>query len=402
MHQVKFLQISDVHLDSTMNGGRLQLPPAKAQLRRTELRQVFSVALDLARERKVDVVLLPGDLFDDEAVSDDTVNFVVDTLGREPRIPVLIAPGNHDPYAATSPYSPSQRERRGQPPWPENVWIVREPRFVAFRHPALPDVSFTSMAYDRNRRIEERLLATRLPRLEAPIQLLLFHGSRQHYAPPGKMETLPFSDQELTQQGFHYAAIGHYHSYASIEAEGRVVGAYSGCPAGRSIAELGQKVVLLGTVTREGERTRVTLEPIQADPRQVGRLEISVQGVTHRQAFLERLEQGLSVGGHSRNDLLLVEVTGRLPRGIDASIPEQFLEDRFFHLAFDTSGLKPDYDLEVYLRAGHRSTESRFVQEMTSRIDGEPDAERRSILENALYYGLDALIQKEVVPRYED
>jgi DNA repair exonuclease SbcCD nuclease subunit len=395
--RLKFLQLSDVHLDSPLSGGRLRLPPAKADVRRRELREVFAAAMDLARERNVDVVLLPGDLFDDEAVSDDTVNFVIDVLGREP-----VTPGNHDPYSLTSPYSGEFRARRGQPAWPDSVWIVREPRFTSFRHPLLAQVSFTGMAYDGNRSIDQRLLAGRFPREDAPLQILIFHGSRDHYAPPGKMLTLPFSDEELAAQGFHYAAIGHYHSYAAIEMEGRVVGCYAGCPAGRSLAETGKKTVLLGEVIREGDRARVEVEPVRLDRREVGRLQISVQGVTHRQALLERVEAGLASSGYSRDDLLLVEIDGRLPRGMDVSIADDFAAERYFHVAYDTSRVKPDYDLAVYLRRGVTSTEGRFAQEMKTRLDAETDPKHRKILENALYYGLDALVQKEVVPRYED
>ncbi len=400
--RLKFLQLSDVHLDSPLSGGRLCLPQDKADLRRAELRQVFADAVQLAQERGVDVILLPGDLFDDESVSDDTVNFVVDVLQREPHIPVVLAPGNHDPFSLTSPYSPQLRARRGQPPWPQHVWIVREPRFTAFRHPLLPDVSFTGMAYDRNRPIDDRLLASPLPREAACFQLLIFHGSRDHYAPTGKKITLPFSDQELAAQGFHYAAIGHYHSYAAIEQEGRVLGCYAGCPAGRSLSETGKKGVLLGELIREEDRVRVEVEPVRLDHREVGRLEISVQGVTHRQALLERVQEGLASSGYSRDDLLLVELAGRLPRGIDASVPHDLAGERYFHVAFDTSRVKPDYDLALYLQPNVTSTEARFAREMKTRLDAESDPERRKTLENALYYGLDALVQMEVVPRYED
>ncbi len=61
-----------------------------------------------------------------------------------------------------------------------------------------------------------------------------------------------------------------------------------------------------------------------------------------------------------------------------------------------------DYDLAIYLRPGVTSTEGRFAREMQTRLDAESDPERRKTLENALYYGLDALVQKDVVPRYED
>jgi hypothetical protein len=42
------------------------------------------------------------------------------------------------------------------------------------------------------------------------------------------------------------------------------------------------------------------------------------------------------------------------------------------------------------------------VRELKSRIDATADPDQRRLLESALYYGLDALIQKEVSPRYED
>ena len=402
MNSLRFLQISDVHLDSTMSGGRLRLPQEKSQQRRRELRTAFAAAVELAQERRVDVILIPGDLFDDESVSNDTVNFVIDILSRKPRIPTVITPGNHDPYSLASPYCADFRSARGLPPWPDSVRIVSETRFTPFELPELPDVSFTAMGYDRNRSIEERLLGERLPRNEAPLQLLIFHGSREHYAPPGKLVTLPFSDAELAAQDFHYAAIGHYHSYGAIEGNGRILGCYAGCPAGRSLDECGKKFVLLGEVRRDGERIEVDVEPVQIDRREVGQVQVSVQGVTHRDALLERLTVALEASGYGKDDMLLAEVGGRLPRGIDPDIPGDFLADRFFQLTFDTSRLKPDYDLEVYLRQGVDSTEARFVREMKSRIEAENEPGQRRLLESALYYGLDALIQNEVVPRYED
>jgi DNA repair exonuclease SbcCD nuclease subunit len=279
---------------------------------------------------------------------------------------------------------------------------VTETAFTSFRLDGLPDVSFTAMGHDRDRPIDERMLAERLPREEASFQILVCHGSRDHYAPTDKMVTLPFSDAELAAQGFHYAALGHYHSYAAIEARGRILGCYAGCPAGRSLDESGRKVVLVGELSRDDDRVSLEVEPVVLDRRQIGQVQVSVQGVTHREALFGRLEKGLEASGYGADDILLVEVTGRLPRGIDPHIPPDLLADRYYHLTFDTSRLKPDYDLGVYLRRGAASTEARFVREMKSRIDAEADPERRQILESALYYGLDALIQKEVAPRYED
>jgi hypothetical protein len=39
---------------------------------------------------------------------------------------------------------------------------------------------------------------------------------------------------------------------------------------------------------------------------------------------------------------------------------------------------------------------------MLRRMEAASDPAERRLLESALFYGLDALIQKEVVPRYEE
>jgi hypothetical protein len=68
----------------------------------------------------------------------------------------------------------------------------------------------------------------------------------------------------------------------------------------------------------------------------------------------------------------------------------------------DTSRLRPAYDLERYRREELRTTEARFAREMMRRMEEAPDAASRRLVENALFYGLDALVQKNVTPHYEE
>jgi DNA repair exonuclease SbcCD nuclease subunit len=264
------------------------------------------------------------------------------------------------------------------------------------------------MAHAANAALGERLLARPVPRPSvAPadgFDLLLFHGSRDNTRIPSrKLKTLPFSDSELASQGFDYAAIGHYHDCAILSAPGgRVIGAYAGCPAGRGLDEEGDKVVLVGEIARDGATARVTLDKVRLDTRSVRRIDVSCQGATHRDAILRRIDEALAVREPSPADMVHVRLTGRVAPGIDVRPPEGLLEDRFFHVSFDFSMLKPDYNLERYREEKLRTTEARFAREMLRRIDAEPDPGRRRLLENALYYGLDALVQREVSPRYED
>jgi hypothetical protein len=72
-----------------------------------------------------------------------------------------------------------------------------------------------------------------------------------------------------------------------------------------------------------------------------------------------------------------------------------------FHLKLESSGLRPDYDLETYRRSEGVTTEERFGRSMLAEMDAETDPARKRRLEAALYYGLDALRLGDVAPRYE-
>jgi exonuclease SbcD len=408
MPKLTFLQLSDLHLDSTLLSGRLALPEAKARERRDDLRQILPRAVRLARERRAQIVLIPGDLFDDESVTQDTVNFVIDHLAALDPIPVVIAPGNHDFYSLGSPYNDELLAARRQRRWPANGHIFRDGAWSTHMPPSLPEVTVTGMAHAANALLNRRLLATPVPRPEAAgargaIHLLIFHGSRDHARiPEGKLRTLPFSEAELASQGFDFAAVGHYHDHAPlVSPDGRVLGAYAGCPAGRGVDEEGERYVLVGEIIKEDGSTSVRLETVRLDARAVRVVEVDCTGATHREAIAGRIEAALAARGASTGDLIHLRMTGRVPPGIDTRLPEILPSDRFFHVSADLSALKPDYDLDRYRDGTLRTTEARFARELLGRLEDETDPARRRILENALFYGLDALLQKTVVPRYE-
>ncbi len=400
----RFLQLSDLHLDSNLQAGRLGFPAEKARVRRLELQELLIKACRLLRERNLDAMLIPGDLFDDESVSQDTVNFVIDQFKRLAPAPVVISPGNHDFYSLGSPYNDGSLAARRQQSWPDNVHIFKEASWST--RPLLPSVHITAMAHCASAPRSERLLALRVPRSGplSDIHLLLFHGSRDNIKiPKTKFRTLPFSDPELVSQEFDYVALGHYHEQSEVRAaDGRIIAAYSGCPAGRGLDETGEKSVLVGEISKDGSRSHVALEAVRLDHRIIRRLETECTGATHRAALLERVDAAISRSGAAVDDLLYIRLSGRVPPGIDTRSLAASLEDRFFHVAIDTAGLKPDYDLSRYEDRSLRTAEARFAREMVRRIGLEDDPARRRTLENALYYGLDALLQGEVAPRYED
>ena len=100
MKNIKILHTADLHLDSAFEA----LPAGKAAIRRAEQRELLSRLAELARSERADIVLLAGDIFDGGGTYFETGAEFVRCL-RDMSVPVFIAPGNHDPYDARSPYA---------------------------------------------------------------------------------------------------------------------------------------------------------------------------------------------------------------------------------------------------------------------------------------------------------
>src|SRR5215470_2746917 len=143
MPTVRFVQFSDLHLDSSLTSGRLGLPPEKVRTRLLEIRAILPDACRLASDRGAALVLVPGDLFDDESDSMDTVNFVIENLGRLAPIPVIITPGNHDFFSLGSPYNNELLAARRQRAWPDNVKIFSSGEWEVWRPRAIESISIT-------------------------------------------------------------------------------------------------------------------------------------------------------------------------------------------------------------------------------------------------------------------
>jgi DNA repair exonuclease SbcCD nuclease subunit len=392
-----FLQISDVHVDSKLTHGRLSLPQDKRRTRISEINDLVGKAIALARERKVEAVLVPGDLWDDEAVSQESVHVLVETFASIDPIPVFVAPGNHDFCSPLSMYSRATQVAREMRPWSENVIIFDKPDFSARYHPLRNDVVIVGRAFLENVRTTERLLRSRIPRLPAEISILLFHGSRDGYVREGAHKiTAPFSREELLTQGFSYAALGHYHNFDQIlDVDGRVRAAYAGSTGGRAITEEGPRYVLVGSVDSTGLVGE--FEKVELDRRRICALDVDLTGADTSEV-VSRIETAISVQGCRPADIVALTLHGRVRKGASGASVEQSFQERFFHFKLFDRTL-PDYEIDNYDR---RTVQGRFIEEMKQDMESAESEESRQLFERALYYGLDALIQGEVKPSYED
>jgi len=394
---LRFLQISDVHVDSKLTHSRISLPKEKRKVRLAEINSLVQKAMELAAEREVEAVLIPGDLWDDETVSAESVHNLVESFALIAPIPVFIAPGNHDFCSPLSMYSRETQKARGMRQWSDNVIIFNKPDFSEACHPSRQDVVVVGRAFLQNVQTTERLLGKRVVRPTSAVSVLLFHGSLDGYNREGAGKiTAPFSRAELLAQGFSYIALGHYHTFDQITDDaGTIRAAYSGSTAGRTLSEEGPRYVLLGSIDSGGLVGE--FEKVELDSRRICVLELDVTGMDSGQ-MTARIAQEMTARGCRPVDIVAVTLQGRLPKGANINSIEQTFQESHFHFKLFNRTL-PDYDIENYDR---RTVEGRYIEEMKNSIASAETEGSRNLLQRALYYGLDALIQGEVKPTYED
>lgn len=413
--------MSDVHLDSPQNRGVLSFSSAQRAARYTDLVESLVGAMRVAADQKVDAVLIPGGLWDHRSIRGDTAGTVLEAIAELNDIPVYITPGEGDPYTIDSYYNPAFLAARGMRAWPKNAFIFDTPEFTTFKHPLRSDVAITGYAHLSPRKVTERLLSTYVNRdEEATFNILLFHGSLDTYPGiDGQIDriTAPFSVEELAAQRFTYTALGHFHEYTELcDENDMVIGAYSGCLSGRNFDELGPRVAMLGTVAvDDAGASNIVLEPIEVASNRLTYLPVDVSGLDP-QGIREEIEYGVQeLDIRPDVDIVCVSLEGTHSPEIDPFEVAQKLRHDFYHLLI-VDRTRPDYLAEEY---DPRTTEYKYLQSM---LEKQREAELKraenpkadtlnnvpgfllsaKTIEDALYYGLDALKRQKVTHRHVD
>ncbi|MBX9668395.1 MAG: hypothetical protein K2X93_12290 [Candidatus Obscuribacterales bacterium] len=417
----KFLQLSDVHLDSPQNRGVLSYSPAQRAARYADLVESFVVACKVATDQGVDAVLLPGGLWDHRSIRGQTAGTVLEAIAELGDIPVYITPGCGDPYTIDAYFNDDYLKARGMRTWPSNACIFRTHDFTTVRHPKRPEVAITGHAHMSQRKISDRLLSNYVPRdEEALINLLVFHGSLDTY--PGldlltqDRITAPFSVEELAAQRFTYTALGHFHEYTELcDENDLLIGAYSGCLIGRNFDELGPRVAMLGTITTEDGVPVTTLEPIEVASNRLTYVPVDISGLD-----AEGIKAEIAYGIQEQEirpdvDIVCLSLEGSYSNDLDPFEVAQELRPDFYQIVI-VDRTRPDYFAEEY---DPRTTEHKYLESMLERQrqaeekrSANPKADTLTgvpgmllsgkTIEDALYYGLDALKKQKVTHRHVD
>ena len=365
---VKILHTSDVQLDAPF-----RFLGAKGRQHRQQLRDTFKRIVDLAVEAGCDLVLVAGDLFNDNRPHQGTVDFVVHQLGRL-EVPVCILPGNHDCYDDTSVY----RKAR----FPSNVTIsVEQPTINEF--PDLDVAVYGNPILSKHSRLNPMRGLARTGTLRWHVAMA--HGNlvRPDISDPPR----PIHPDEIKASDMDYVALGDWHSFADYS-QGGVKAFYSGAPEPTEFGQTGAGYVAWVELDQDGARVR----PERVGTVSTKEVSVDVSGRTVPEIVDE-------IRGHADPVLMLrVVLSGLSELGtvLDIEKLEQDLVSDFYYLRCSDhshpqlAGISPD-DFPKELVIG------KFARIMQARIqDATDDGERRRA-EQALQLGVALLQGKEVL-----
>ena len=117
---MRILHLADTHLDRVF--GAADDRPDAAR-RRAGLRDALARGLAAGRAEGIHAVVLAGDVYEHASVTADTVAFLAGEFERT-GVPVLVTPGNHDPYVPGSAWQLAA--------WPANVHVFATDRVEPF------------------------------------------------------------------------------------------------------------------------------------------------------------------------------------------------------------------------------------------------------------------------------
>jgi len=387
------LQTSDWHVGSALTSRTLGLSPELRELRRDEVDGAAERAVAAARALNADGLVVPGDLWDAECVAPAVIHRLLAALASFGPRPVFIAPGNHDFAGPGGWYEPSVLAALGMRSWPENVLVFRGPAWSTLPFPGRDDAAVVGRAFLSARLAAERPLAQPPPVPAVPLSLLLLHGSYESYGGPdspiGPKKTAPFSRKELLSTGFTWTALGHHHQLEIIEDDaGAPRAAYSGCPTGRGLDELGPRSFL--KVTLHPDRPP-EVETMPADARVVRDLALHVSELDgpEIQARAAALFDSVAV---TSLDIVRLTLTGSQAYGARPAAAVTALAPRVAHLLVRDRTAPPS----PAESAGLQTAEGRFVASLTARRE---TAEDKRVVDLALALGRDALAGRVVRPR---
>ncbi len=233
---LRIVHTSDVHLDS--RGAE-----TGADGFRSRAERAFASVVDTALAEGAHLLLIVGDLFDNNRVDDSNIAFVYRQLARlDAGQQVVVLPGNHDVHDERSVWNRFSFEAAG-----EHVYGLLEHAGDCVTFPEL-GVRVWGRAM-REHAPENYPLDGAPDQHDAYWNVGMAHG--QVVERRVLQGSSPITKDEIRASGFHYLALGHIHVFEN-HSVGDTAAYYCGSPVAHWAGVGGGKVALVTLCPKEG------------------------------------------------------------------------------------------------------------------------------------------------------
>lgn len=210
---------------------------------------------DLASQYAVDAVLVAGDVFDAQTVSDRTVRRLFNAMAGYTG-PWILIPGNHDAALAESVWTRAQRLGAV----PANAHLALSPEVLEFA-----DAGFAILPAPLTQRHTQSDLTSWFDQAETPAGLVrigLAHGSVQGILAEDVDSPNPISQDRTETARLDYLALGDWHGTKQINPHTW----YSGTPEQDRFRGNDPGNVLLVDIPEVGAEPKVEIHPVGRHP----------------------------------------------------------------------------------------------------------------------------------------
>lgn len=203
---LKIAHTSDVHLQNGQDGAHA--------------RAAFSQVIDTVIETQSELFLIAGDLFDDNRIQREVIDFVYEQLSRV-ACPTVIIAGNHDCWDDGSILRRMDFREAGH-----HITLLDESDGHQVEFPELHATVWGRCMLDHDR--SNKPMAGSPPRKGDLWHIGMAHGLYVDY--PETERSSLITPEEIEASGFDYLALGHVHAHRQMR-HGATLACYPGVPA---------------------------------------------------------------------------------------------------------------------------------------------------------------------------
>ena len=362
-YMVRLIHTADLHLDSAFSS---RFSKEEAEERRRNLLIAWNKLLQYGIERKVQAILISGDLFDSPVVSRSTMEIFLSSIRKNPEISFFYLRGNHD----------TKNTFRFRDDLPKNLFLFSkegkkyrlkeklvllgqefygterrnefpEELYRTERRSEFPEESYGTESLlelpefpeEPEELVEEELLSPSSAKdavqsiwnlKEEDCNILMLHGALREGGPEVQNEQ-GISLKQLSRYPIHYLALGHIHKREEGKC-GSLYYIYPGCLQGRGFDEEGEKGFYYLEIEEETKEIKAEFVPLKEGAFRIVTIFLSEEDGTLDAE--EKIRESLKKEGVDAKDSLRIILKGEKRAGEERNLRylEKQLEEEYAYI----------------------------------------------------------------------